>query len=170
MQFACGDEAIAAIVAFAADGADGVKVKVLVCELSYSGSGVFHQGKRRHAVFFCGSAVNGAHLFSRNNLHTLKKIVSTIHGAAVLANTQVKLELTSLHTAMLAAIAEINEHADDQPYDQTEPRNRGQVVHPPERKQDAQNWNQRNQRRFKWARQIRIATPQHPDTCGNNGK
>jgi hypothetical protein len=50
---------------------------------------------------------------------------------AVLSNTQVKLKLAALHTAMFVTVAEIGEHADHQPYDQTEPGNAGQIVHPP---------------------------------------
>jgi len=62
-QLACGHKTVAAVVAFAADHTNSLEVKVLLGELCHRCAGVFHQGKRRHTMFFCGGKVNGAHLF-----------------------------------------------------------------------------------------------------------
>ena len=69
MQLARGNKAIAAVVAFAADGAHRVEVEMLLRKFGHGRACVFHQGKRRNAVFLSGGAVNGAHLFRGNDFH-----------------------------------------------------------------------------------------------------
>ncbi len=69
MQLARSNKTIATIVTFAADHADGAEVKMLLRELGHGRASVLHQGKRWHAVFLSGCAINGAHFFSGNNLH-----------------------------------------------------------------------------------------------------
>jgi hypothetical protein len=72
MQLACDHEAVAAVVAFAADRADGLEVEMFAGEVSHSGSGVLHQGQRGDAVLLRGETVDLAHFRSGNDFHDME--------------------------------------------------------------------------------------------------
>ncbi len=70
LQFASGDEAIAAIVALAADNHNAMSRCVTRHNvIRDSGTGVLHQRRRRDAEALAAGAVNGAHFFCGNDLH-----------------------------------------------------------------------------------------------------
>jgi len=66
----CTDEAIAAIVALAADNHNAMSRCVTRHNvIRDSGTGVLHQRRRRDAELLAAGAVNGAHFFCGNDLH-----------------------------------------------------------------------------------------------------
>src|SRR6185437_4684579 len=69
MQLACGHKAIATVVPFSANHANGVEVEMLLREFGYRSARILHQGERRHTIFFCGEAVDFAHLRRSDDLH-----------------------------------------------------------------------------------------------------
>jgi hypothetical protein len=67
------DEAIAAIIALAADNNDAMSRCVTRHNVIRDcGTGVLHQRQRRDAEAFAAGTVNGAHFFCGNDLHDCK--------------------------------------------------------------------------------------------------
>src|SRR6185312_13618547 len=73
-----------------------------------------------------------------------------------------------LHSAVLATVQEIDEHADNQPANQPKPGCGRQARHQVERHNHPKNWNNRNPWSFEWARQVRTAAAQDPYTGAHN--
>src|SRR5881296_922534 len=62
--------------------------------------------------------------------------------------------LRKLDPAVVTSVAKVNDHADNQPDDQTQPRVTGQTGHHQQGDQRTHDWHKRNQRRFKGPRQL----------------
>jgi len=74
----------------------------------------------------------------------------------------------ALHAAVPAAVAEVNRHSDDEPDDQAPPRVTGKAGHDAEGNHDAENGNQRDQRRLEWPMQFRTPHAQNPNARAHN--
>src|SRR5215467_3121128 len=104
-----------------------------------------------------------ANIFTRRKRCRFKE--ASLVPASILDQAGFLADFSPLHAAVYASVAKIDEHANDQPTDQAEPGNQRQVGHPPEGKHYAENGHHRNPRRSEWARQVGIATAEHPHTA-----
>src|SRR5271155_4826683 len=75
-----------------------------------------------------------------------------------------------LHFTVLDAVSEIDPQADDQPDHQHFPGEQRQLAHQIEGATDAEDGNQRNQRRAERTLQVGVTPAQNPDAGTNNGE
>src|SRR5208283_6206165 len=73
-----------------------------------------------------------------------------------------------LHAAVMASVAEVNHHSDYEPDDQTPPGVNRKAGHDAKGNHDAQDWDQRHQRRLEWPMQFGAAHAQNPHTRAYN--
>src|SRR5256885_1782070 len=108
MQATRADEPIAAIVAFAADNADRIALRIMLKNVfCHRTAGIFHQSERWDFVFGTGNAIDVAHFGGTDDLHTWR--------ADLVASNRRRPALHCLNLAVFAAISEVDDHADDQP-------------------------------------------------------
>ncbi len=71
---------------------------------------------------------------------------------------------------MLAGVGEVDDQADEQPDDHDNPGDEGEVGHEVDGREDAQQGNQRDERRLEGPVHVGVANTENPDACGNDGE